>query len=99
MIKDFTRTDGFLPIYQKDDRFFLELRESDLDKPMFYAIQRTHGIGERGLWGGMMVDSGISFFRKFGTDRVQWVEKTLASSHLATSPWNAPSSRDLQIVC
>ncbi|HEX5125976.1 MAG TPA: zinc-dependent metalloprotease [Rhodocyclaceae bacterium] len=92
VIKDATRSDGFLPVYRKDNSFYMELRETDFDKPMFYAITRTQGIGERGIWGGMMVDSGISIFRRFGNDRVQWVEKN--TNYIA--PGNKPMERAVE---
>ncbi|PLK48046.1 zinc-dependent metalloprotease [Uliginosibacterium sp. TH139] len=74
LIKDFTRLPGWLNIYKKDERYLLELKESDFAQPFFFTTQRSRGIGERWLWSGMMLESGIGKFVRL-SDRVQWIER------------------------
>ena len=54
VIKDAKQVPGFLPIWQKDDRIWVEIAPEMLDKPFFFSINMTRGIGERGLFAGLM---------------------------------------------
>lgn len=72
--KGFERLPGFLTVWRKDDRYLLELSPDDFKHPFFFSTQRRQGIGERGLWSGMMLESGIGKFILL-SDRVQWIEK------------------------
>ena len=54
VIKDAKQTPGFLPIWQKDDRTWIEIGPEQLDKPFFLSINMSRGIGERGLLAGTM---------------------------------------------
>lgn len=74
VIKDFTRIPGWLNVYKKDERYLLELKEGDFAQPFFFTTHRQQGIGERFLWGGMMLESGVGQFVRL-SDRVQWLEK------------------------
>jgi len=64
VIKDARRSDGVLAFWQKDDRVWLELKPGDFDTPFFLSPKLKSGIGERGIFGGMMEDSGIVQFRR-----------------------------------
>lgn len=90
VIKDYTRIPGYLNVYQKDEHYLLELKESDLSRDFVFTIQRTHGIGERGLWADQMLESGIGHFERY-SDRVQWIERN--TSFIAQH--NAPLQRAL----
>ena len=74
-VKDFKKIEGFFNIWHKDDRYFLELRESDFDRPFYFAIHRTQGLGERRLFAGEMIDADIGVFHRAPGDRVQWFER------------------------
>ena len=54
IIKDAKQLPGFLPIWQKDDRTWVEITPDMLDKPFFLSINMSRGIGERGLFAGLM---------------------------------------------
>ncbi len=84
-IKGFTRIPGYLNVYRKDEQYLLELKESDFARNFLFTVQRTHGIGERGLWGEQMLESGVGSFVRL-SDRVQWVERNTAF----IAPHNAP---------
>lgn len=77
-IKDFKKIEGFFNIWHKDDRYYIELREADFDHPFYFAINRTQGLGERGLYAGQMIDSDIGVFHRAAGDRVQWYERNTA---------------------
>ncbi|MEO8186312.1 MAG: zinc-dependent metalloprotease, partial [Burkholderiaceae bacterium] len=60
VIKDAKQVPGFLPIWQKDDRTWIEISPEMLDKPFFLSINMSRGIGERGLFAGLMGFPGYS---------------------------------------
>jgi hypothetical protein len=58
VIRDAKRTDGLFPLWQKDDKTWIEIPESELGKPFFLAINMSRGIGEKRLFAGLMGSSG-----------------------------------------
>ena len=54
VIKDAKQVPGFLPIWQKDDRTWIEIAPEQMDKPFFLSINMSRGIGERMLFAGLM---------------------------------------------
>ena len=65
VIKDARRSDGLFPLWQKDDKVWLEIAESDLNQPFFFASKIKTGIGENYFFGGMLgFDDGIVEFRR-----------------------------------
>jgi hypothetical protein len=60
VIKDAKRTDGLFPLWQKDDKTWIEIPQDLLDKPFFLSINMSRGIGERFLFAGLMGSHGYS---------------------------------------
>ena len=54
VIKDAKKIDGLFTVWQKDDKFWLELKPEDFNKPLFLSPKVARGIGEKGLYGGLM---------------------------------------------
>lgn len=54
VLKDAKRTDGIVPVWRREDKTWLELPADIWDKPMFLSLRMTSGIGESGLFGGLM---------------------------------------------
>lgn len=61
------RQDGLLPLWRKDDKVWLELSPQVLNKPLFFSPKLASGIGEAGLFGGLMQS------RWAQVGRPQWV--------------------------
>lgn len=61
------RQDGLLPLWRKDDKVWLELSPQALDQPLFFSPKLASGIGEAGLFGGLMQS------RWAQVGRPQWV--------------------------
>ncbi|MFO1340307.1 MAG: DUF5117 domain-containing protein, partial [Burkholderiaceae bacterium] len=59
VVKDARRIDGLLPLWQKDDKLWFELRPDDFNKPLFLSPKLSQGIGEQALFGGAML--GLQF--------------------------------------
>jgi hypothetical protein len=62
------RVVGLLPIWRKQDKLWLELGSKDWRRAFFLSPQLTAGIGEQGLFGGLL----SSRWAEMG--RPQWVE-------------------------
>lgn len=68
VIKGAERQDGLLPIWKRQDKIWLELRPDAFGKPFFLSPKLASGIGEAGVFGGLMQS------RWAQVGRPQWVE-------------------------
>ncbi|MDR0499475.1 MAG: zinc-dependent metalloprotease [Holophagales bacterium] len=66
VIKEAKETTGFFPVFQKDDKVWIEISESQLNQPFLMTWNLAKGIGEAGLYSGMMGDSQLVAFRRVG---------------------------------
>ncbi len=58
VIKDARKTEGGLfTVWQKDEKVWIELKPEDLNKSFFLSPKFASGIGEGGLFGGLMARS------------------------------------------
>jgi len=64
VIKDAKKTEGLFTVYQKDEKFWLELAPGDFDVPLFLSPKLASGIGESGLFGGLMMRPQMVQFRR-----------------------------------
>ena len=62
------RQDGLLPIWKRQDKLWIELSPQAFDKPLFLSPKLSSGIGEAGVFGGLMQS------RWAQVGRPQWVE-------------------------
>jgi hypothetical protein len=53
--KDAVRVEGLFPLWQKDEKVWLELKPEDFGRPFFLSPKIARGIGEAGLFGGTMI--------------------------------------------
>ncbi|KQV91446.1 metallopeptidase [Massilia sp. Root351] len=67
IVKGAQRLPGFLSLYQKDEKVWLELKPEQFDKPFFMSVNTPNGIGERGVYGGQMTRSEVVMFRRIGS--------------------------------
>jgi hypothetical protein len=54
---------GLFPVWQKDDKFWLELKATDFQRPLYLSPKIARGIGEAGFYGGSMASAYASFGR------------------------------------
>jgi len=77
-MKDFLRdakaTPGFFTLHQKDDKIWLEILPSQLNKPFFFSYNIPNSVGERGLYGSQMGSSRLVEFKKIG-NQIQLIAK------------------------
>ena len=66
VIHDAKVTPGYFTLYQNEEKVWIEIKPEQLDQDFFFAISYTHGIGERGVYGGRMGPGYIVYFHKVG---------------------------------
>jgi hypothetical protein len=64
--KDATRQDGFVPVWRKDEKVWLEIAPERLGKPLLFSINVAQSVGERMLYGSQMGPSWLVEFRRIG---------------------------------
>ncbi len=72
--KDATRSEGFVPLWRKDEKVWLELGPEQFDRPMLVSVNITQSVGERGLYGSQMGPRWLAEFRRIG-NQVQLVAR------------------------
>jgi hypothetical protein len=83
VIKGATQQAGFVPVWRKDDKIWLEIPLARLDEPFLLSVNIASSIGERGLYASQMGPSWLAAFRKIGTNQMQLV--ALNTSYVATT--------------
>ncbi len=66
--RDATRIDGFVPLWRKDERVWLEVTPERLGQPFLLSINISSSVGERGLYGGSMGPSWLVELRRVGNN-------------------------------
>ncbi len=92
VIKDAKETKGWFTTYQKDDKVWLELMPEQIEKPLGFSMNISHGIGEKQLFGNWMGAYGaaqdfyIVAFRKFSPTTVQLIALNAGIGPRDTTP-------------
>lgn len=84
VIKGATQQAGFVPIWRKDDRIWLEIPTERLDQPFLLSVNVAGSVGERGLYASQMGPSWLATFRKIGTNQMQLI--ALNNSFISGTP-------------
>jgi len=66
VIKGAHRQDGFVPIWRKDEKVWLEIAPERLAKPLLFSVNVAQSVGERGLYGSQMGPRWMVEFRQIG---------------------------------
>jgi hypothetical protein len=98
VIKGAERQDGLLPIWKKQDKIWIELPADAFGKPLFLSPKLASGIGEAGVFGGLMQS------RWAQVGRPQWIEfrkvhqqvQLLAINAAYTAQKDTPQARAVQ---
>ena len=79
VIKDAKEYKGYLTLYQKDEKVWMEIRPEQFGKPFFFYGSIANSVGERGLYGSFMLSGAGDHaeFRKIG-NQVQLIAKNMA---------------------
>ncbi|HEX5356597.1 MAG TPA: zinc-dependent metalloprotease [Aquabacterium sp.] len=98
VIKGADRQEGLLPIWKRQDKVWIELSPEAFGKPFFLSPKLASGIGEAGVFGGLMQS------RWAQVGRPQWVEfrkvqqqvQLLAINSAYTAQKGTPQARAVQ---
>ncbi|MDP2367780.1 zinc-dependent metalloprotease [Rhodoferax sp.] len=66
VIKDAKQQDGLFPIWRKDEKAWLEIPKSALNKPFLFTVNIANSIGERGLYASQMNTDAMAEWRRVG---------------------------------
>jgi hypothetical protein len=73
IVKGATQQAGFVPVWRKDDKVWLEIPAERLDQPFMLSANISHSVGERGLYASQMGPSWLASFRKINNTQIQLV--------------------------
>jgi Met-zincin/Domain of unknown function (DUF5117) len=83
VIKGATQQAGFVPVWRKDEKVWLEIAVDRFDTPFNLSVNVSNSVGERGLYGSMMGPNWMAQFRKIGSTQVQLI--ALNTAYVASS--------------
>ncbi|WP_418316359.1 zinc-dependent metalloprotease [Piscinibacter sakaiensis] len=73
VIKGAVRQDGFVPVWRKHEKVWLEIAPTLLDQPLLLSVNIAASVGERGLYGSQMGPAWLASFRRIGESQVQLI--------------------------
>jgi len=79
------RTDGYLPVWTREDRNWLEIPAALLDKPFFMGGSIARGQGDSRFWPGLTTRAQMVVLQRVGNN-VQLVARNLAARAPAGTP-------------
>ncbi|MEK8044952.1 zinc-dependent metalloprotease [Ideonella margarita] len=68
VIKDAKQQDGFVPVWRKDDKVWLEVPAALLNQPLMFTANISQSVGERGLYASQMGPAWMVEFRRVGNN-------------------------------
>ena len=92
VLKDAKPSEGLFTLWRKDEKIWLELRPEQMNKPFFLSPKYATGIGESGLFGGLMASSPrIVEFRRLNN-----LVQLIAPNQAFTAKTGTPAARSVQ---
>jgi len=91
VIKDAKETKGLFSLWQKDEKVFVELAPDQFGVPYLFTVNLSRGVGQAGVYGGMMLTDQIVEWKKIG-NTVQLIAKNYAF----TGGTNAPIAQGVK---
>ncbi len=85
VVKDAKEDAGFFNVWKQGDRAWIEIRPEQLEKPFFFTVVRTHGVGEKMIIAGLMGARHIAYFKKVN-GHVQLIAKNTRFRARAGTP-------------
>jgi hypothetical protein len=85
IIKEAKSFPGFFTLYQKDDKVWIEIKPEQLNRPFFYQVNSTQGLGEGFLYPNWMLRGHMVEFKR-RANLVQLVAKNARFKAAADTP-------------
>jgi len=98
IIKDAKESAGLFGIWQKDEKVWIELKPEHFGPLYFLSWNFPRAIGERGLYGGMMGDAQIVYFKRLG-NTLQLMARNTAFVAAEGTPSPRPWPRASPTAC
>jgi hypothetical protein len=76
IIKEAKQQDGFLPVWRKDEKVWLEIPADRVGKPFLLTVNIASSVGERGMYASQMGPNWVAEFRRVG-NTLQLIAKNL----------------------
>ncbi len=89
--KDAKETPGLFPVWQKDEKVWIEIAPEQLGVPYLFTANLSRGVGEQGVYGGMMLMDQIVVFKRIGN-----TVQLLAKNYEFTGGTNAPIAQGVK---
>jgi hypothetical protein len=91
VIKEAKEIQGLFPIWQKDDKVWIELAPDQFGVPYLFTANLSRGVGEHGVYGGMMLMDQIVEWKKIGN-----TVQLIAKNYVFTGGANAPIAQGVK---
>jgi hypothetical protein len=71
--KGATRQDGFIPLWRKDEKVWMEVLPQQWDKSFLFTVNIASSVGEKGLYASQMGLSWLTQFRRISASQAQLI--------------------------
>ncbi len=85
VIKDAKESTGMFHTWQKDEKVWIEITPEQFEQPFFFTANLSRGLGEQNVYGGMMLMSQVTYFKRIG-NQVQLIAKNYEFTATAALP-------------
>jgi hypothetical protein len=85
ILREAKRSDGFIPVWTREDRSWLEVPAALLDKPFFMGGSIARGQGDSRFWPGLTTRAQMVVLQRVGSN-LQLVARNLAARGPAGTP-------------
>jgi hypothetical protein len=91
VIKEAKLTPGLFPLWRKDEKVWLELAPDQFNHPFLFTANLSRGLGEHGVYGGMMLFNQVVEFKRIGNN-----VQLIARNYAFTGGANAPVAQEVK---
>jgi hypothetical protein len=91
VIKDAKETPGLFHVWQKDEKVWIEIAPEQFGVPYLFTANLSRGVGEQGVYGGMMLMDQIVVFKRIGN-----LVQLIAKNYAFTGGSNAPIAQGVK---
>jgi hypothetical protein len=92
VVKGAKETPGFFNVWQRDDKVWIEIAPEQFDQPFFFSFSFSSGLGEKGFFGGLMIDSFVASFHRLSPTQIQLIAR---NTDFYATP-NTPEARAVE---
>ena len=85
VVKEAKETPGLFPVWQKDEKVWIEVTPEQFGTPFLFTANLSRGVGEQGIYGGMMLMDQIVELKRIG-NTVQLIAKNYAFTGGSNAP-------------